>query len=131
MTSREITALAPELQKLYWAFTRKMADAGLTFMVTCTYRDQEEQDRLFAQGRTAPGKIVTWVRHSKHEDRKAFDIAILKDCRPVWDTKVSVNGNDVPDYMEAARIGESVGLRAGGLWKKPDYAHFELPGDVV
>jgi peptidoglycan L-alanyl-D-glutamate endopeptidase CwlK len=126
MTSRSIDDLVPELRALYWKFSAAMAQAGLTFMVTSTYRDQAEQDALYAQGRTKPGKVVTWVKRSKHQERKAFDIALLKDGKPVWDTKVSVNGNDIPDYLEAARIGESIGLRAGGLWKKPDYPHFEL-----
>jgi peptidoglycan LD-endopeptidase CwlK len=127
MASRRIDDLVPELQTLYWRFSSAMAAAGITFMVTCTYRDQAEQDKLYAQGRTAPGPVVTWVRHSKHQDRKAFDIAIVRDGNPCWDTKVNVNENDIPDYLEAAMIGRAVGLTAGGLWNKgKDYPHFEI-----
>lgn len=55
---------------------------------------------------------------------KAFDIAIVKDNKPTWDLKVSVDGDDIPDYLEAAEIGRSVGLKAGADFK--DYVHFEL-----
>ena len=76
--SRNINDLVIPLQQLYHVFEFEMSEAGLPFMVTSTYRSLEEQLELYAQGRTKPGKIVTWVKHSKHNDRKAFDIAILK-----------------------------------------------------
>jgi peptidoglycan L-alanyl-D-glutamate endopeptidase CwlK len=102
-----------------------MDAAGIPFMFTCTYRSQEEQDALYAQGRTKPGPVVTWTRHSKHSERTAFDIAIVRDGKPVWDVKVDVDNDHVPDYLEAAKIGEEVGLLAGARWKKPDYPHFQ------
>ena len=81
---------------------------------------------------------VTWTLDSKHvtnmfdEDldndfSRAFDIAILKQGRPTWDIKVSVDGDDVPDYDEAGQIGEKVGLRWGGRFSSPDRPHFEGP----
>jgi peptidoglycan L-alanyl-D-glutamate endopeptidase CwlK len=118
MTSRKIEDLLPEIQALYWKFAKAMSEAKLSFVVTCTYRDQAEQDRLYAQGRTAPGKVVTWVKHSKHQERKAFDIALTKDGKVYWD--------GIPDYLEAAKIGQGVGLTPGGLWHTPDYPHFEI-----
>jgi peptidoglycan L-alanyl-D-glutamate endopeptidase CwlK len=80
---------------------------------------------------------VTWTLASKHiidlEDNipendksRAFDIAILRDDRPTWNLKVNVNKNDIPDYDEAGRIGEAVGLRWGGRFPSPDRPHFEV-----
>lgn len=80
---------------------------------------------------------ITWTLASKHlidlddntpenDKARAFDIAITKDGRPVWDLKVNVNQNDLPDYDEAGRIGEMVGLRWGGRFKSPDRPHFEV-----
>jgi len=80
---------------------------------------------------------VTWTLASKHiidlDDNKpendkarAFDIAIVKDKRPVWSLKVDVNDNDIPDYDEAGAIGEAVGLRWGGRFPSPDRPHFEV-----
>ena len=36
------------------------------FIVICGVRTEEEQKKLYAQGRTAPGKIVTWTLKSRH-----------------------------------------------------------------
>jgi hypothetical protein len=80
---------------------------------------------------------VTWTLNSKHlvdydDDRddndlsSAFDIAIIKGRKAIWDVKISMNGNDIPDYLEAAMIGESVGLKAGARFRNPDYPHFEV-----
>lgn len=124
--SRLVKDLVPELQELFRQFAVKMADAKIPFIVTCTYRSQEEQDILYARGRTTQGPKVTWTKKSKHTDRTAFDIALLKGAKAHWDVKVSVNGNEVPDYIEAGEIGESVGLVWGGRWKSPDYVHFQL-----
>ena len=82
-------------------------------------------------------KKVTWTLASKHiidlddnnpanDKARAFDIAITRDGRPVWDLKVNVNKNDIPDYDEAGMIGESVGLRWGGRFPSPDRPHFEI-----
>ncbi len=80
---------------------------------------------------------VTWTLASKHiidlEDNKpgndksrAFDIAIMRDGIPVWNLKIDVNINEIPDYDEAGRIGEAVGLRWGGRFPSPDRPHFEV-----
>jgi peptidoglycan L-alanyl-D-glutamate endopeptidase CwlK len=128
MPSRLIEHLTPETQEKFRLFAGKMAEKGIPFMLTCTYRSQAEQDALYAIGRTAPGSKVTWTKASRHTRRTAFDIAILKDGKPVWDTKVDVNVDLVPDYLEAGQIGESVGLEWGGRWRSPDFPHFQLPG---
>lgn len=117
MTSRRIKDLLPELQEKYALFRKKMTEAGLDFIVTATYRSQKEQDRLFAQGRTAPGRIVTWTRRSKHTARKAFDIAMRVNGKISWEPK---------DYLKAGEIGKSIGLIWGGDWKRRDMPHFQL-----
>jgi peptidoglycan L-alanyl-D-glutamate endopeptidase CwlK len=130
MASRKVEDLTPEVQAKLKEFAVRMAEEGIPWMLTCTLRPQEEQDALYEQGRTKPGKIVTWTRHSKHTPRqgyngksRAFDIAILKDGKPTWDVKVSVDGDDIPDYDEAGRIGKECGLRWGGDFG--DRPHFE------
>jgi len=126
MASRKIEDLVPELQTLFHEFSMQMHDAGLQFIVTCTYRSQDEQDELYARGRTKPGNKVTWTRNSRHTRRTAFDIALVKDGKVSWDIKADVNDNDIADYEEAGEIGESVGLEWGGRWKTPDRPHFQL-----
>jgi peptidoglycan L-alanyl-D-glutamate endopeptidase CwlK len=117
MSSRKIEDLTPELQELFHSFEKSAQNTGVEFIVTCTYRSQYEQGALYAQGRTAPGKIVTWNVISKHTEHKAFDIAVLKSGKVSWDPA---------DYAKAGEIGEAVGLVWGGRWTRPDYPHFQL-----
>lgn len=125
--SRKIEDLVPEMQFKAREFAGRMAEVGIPFMWTCTYRSQQEQDELWGHGRNGDKRPqVTWTRKSKHTQRTAFDIAILNDGQPCWDLKVSVNENDVGDYYEAGHIGEELGLEWGGRFRKPDYCHFQL-----
>lgn len=125
--SRKIEDLKPAVQMLFKEFAAKMAEGGIPFILTRTYSTQEEQDAIYAQGRTKPGKVVTKTRHSKHTDRTAFDIAILKDGKPIWDAKVDIDKDAIPDYEEAGKIGEGIGLVWGGRFKGfYDGCHFEM-----
>lgn len=125
--SRLISDLLPEVQELYYKFHDKMIEVGIPYMVTSTYRSQEEQEALYARGRTAPGQIVTWTRNSRHTSRKAFDIAICYLGKPCWDVKVDIDWDEIPDYNEAGMIATEVGLEWGGYWRNtPDYCHFQL-----
>ena len=137
MPSKAIADLTHPVQLKYLDFEAKMMEARIPFMVTSTLRTIREQAALYAQGRTKPGKIVTWTMNSKHLPRveddgtpdegrsHAFDIAIVRDGKPVWDTKVDVNEDEIPDYLQAGEIAESVGLKWGGRWKSPDMPHME------
>jgi peptidoglycan L-alanyl-D-glutamate endopeptidase CwlK len=129
MPSRKISDLTLEMQALAKEFAKMLVLNGIEYMITSTYRSQEEQDALYAQGRTTPGRKVTWTQHSRHTDREALDIAILKGGEIVWDPKVDVDMDRVPDYLEAGIIGEQCGLVWGGRWKTspPDFPHCELP----
>jgi peptidoglycan LD-endopeptidase CwlK len=129
INSRKIEDLTPEAQAMFLKFKEAMDAAGIRFVVTSTYRDQEMQDYLWASGRTRKGPILTKVRHSRHQDREAWDIAIIgSDGVISWDVKVDADKDLIPDYLEAAKIGESLGLTAGGLYKGDfkDWPHYEL-----
>ena len=130
--SRRIDDLTKETQEKSYKFAGKMAETGIPFMLTSTYRSQAEQDALWRIGRTEPGVKVTWTKKSRHTGRTAFDIAILNDGQPVWDEKVNVNMNDEMDYVEAGHIAEALNLVWGGRFRdekgkpRPDFCHFEL-----
>lgn len=117
--SRDINLLTPETRSVYNEFSRRAKEAGISFILTCGYRTQEEQDELYVKGRTTSGKKVTWTRRSKHTKRIAFDIAVFKYGRISWEPR---------DYLELGEIAKSLGLTWGGDWKVRDYCHFELSG---
>jgi peptidoglycan LD-endopeptidase CwlK len=98
-------------------FQNEMRRQGIEFIFTCTFRPQPEQDELYAQGRTKPGRIVTWTRNSKHTKREAFDIAVIKNGKITW---------YADDYKKPGEIGMNLGLNWGGNFKAKDMPHFEL-----
>lgn len=124
--SRDIALLNPELRtKIIPEFLARAKAQGLQVLITQTFRTQAEQDKIWAQGRSLPGPIVSWVKYpnSAHCWGIAFDIA--KD--------VPGHLYDDPAFFKAcAVIAKSLGLRWGGDWKKKvDSPHLELPIDVA
>ena len=107
-----------------------MKAAGIDYIVTCTYRSDEEQAALFAQGRTAPGRIVTNAPPGRSAHNcasrdgpaaKAFDIVVLAAGKPDWD-------GSHPAWEAAGKIGEKVGLEWAGRWRSfPEKPHFQSP----
>jgi peptidoglycan L-alanyl-D-glutamate endopeptidase CwlK len=92
-------------------------EEGLPVRVTSTRRSVEEQRRLYAQGRTQPGPIVTWTLNSAHIHGRAFDCTV--EGAPEYE--------DDPEAWDLlGELGEGLGLKWGGSYG--DYGHFELPG---
>ena len=118
-TCRDISALTVEAQKACRAFLEKCEKAGVDIFLTETYRSQERQNALYAQGRTAPGQIVTWTKNSRHTSRRAWDIACNLP-QALYDTSV---------LKQAGQIGMEMGITWGGSWQTPDMPHFEVDTD--
>lgn len=120
MTSRSLDDLLPQVSVLAAKLIRQARDSGFPVKVTATLRTPEEQDELYAQGRTAPGRIVTQAsgHQSYHVSGRAFDVVfILDDGRTVdW------NG----PWEDLGAIGEGLGMEWGGRWHHPDRPHFQL-----
>ena len=72
---RGIDKLHPELQVCVNKFLEECEKQGLNVLITETLRTLEEQEALYAQGRTKPGNIVTNARgyQSPHAWGVAFD----------------------------------------------------------
>ena len=99
-----------------------------------TLRTIAEQNKLFAQGRTAPGKIVTKARGglSYHNYGLAIDIVLIIDTdgdgkhdKAVWDTRTDFDKDGRADWMEVVNIFKQYGWTWGGDWKFTDAPHFE------
>lgn len=128
--SRDIKLLHPKLRRIVPEILAKCKAAGLPVLVTQTLRTQAEQDAMYWQGRTTPGKIVTNVRwpNGAHCWGVAFDF-----CR-------NVRGREYDDsdgfFAKVAAIAKPYGLRWGGDWTRfVDKPHLELeefvPGGSV
>ena len=120
--SRLLTDLHPKLQELAQAFKDACSKQNLPVSIYFTLRTIAEQDALYAQGRTTPGKIVTNAKggESYHNYGLAFDAAPLN-------SDLSINWTDNQLYQAMGEIGQSVGLEWGGSWVKfPDKPHFQF-----
>jgi peptidoglycan L-alanyl-D-glutamate endopeptidase CwlK len=131
INSRSLADLVPECKAKAERFLNLAKDAGIDLLVTSTYRDNESQAALFAQGRTKPGVIVTNARpgQSWHNWRCALDVVPLRNGKPVWGT----TGPDGDLWRKIGELGESVGLEWAGRWKGKlrEMAHFQFTGGLT
>lgn len=95
---------------------------------TFTLRTFDEQNALYAQGRTKPGPIVTKAVGglSLHNYGMAIDIALILDGKEAsWDEKTDFDGDHKSDWQEIVTIFKQHGWEWGGDWKFVDMPHFQ------
>jgi peptidoglycan L-alanyl-D-glutamate endopeptidase CwlK len=98
---------------------------GYEYKAISGNRTWEEQAKIYAQGRTAPGKIVTNAKpgYSNHNFGIAVDMGVFKDGKYLDGSKPS---EAEAFHRKAATIAEKYGIEWGGSWKSfKDYPHFE------
>ncbi len=96
-------------------------DTGFVFFITDGFRSLEEQTKLYAQGRTVAGAIVTNARagESAHNFGLAVDCAFQKDGKLSYVASL---------YNRVYPIARSLGFSLGADWKSfSDKPHFEYP----
>ena len=130
LSEKKLALVNPELA----ALVRKLdADyqqkhPGDRLIVQQGLRSFEQQAAIYAQGRTAPGEIVTHAPpgHSWHEFGMAIDVCpkSLLSVRN-WDP-------ENPIWSELAITGRSLGLFPGAYYVHvpPDRPHFQLTGSL-
>lgn len=125
--------LREEVAEIYDEIIEQLTgSAGCRF--SYTLRTVKEQDELFAQGRTKPGKRVTNAKggQSYHNYGLAIDIVLLVDKdgngtkkSASWDTKGDFDGDRKSDWVEIVTIFKRYGWEWGGDWKFVDAPHFQ------
>lgn len=78
---RDLKELNPLVDFLATKALEDIRSQGVNPLVVETYRSQARQNKLYAQGRTAPGNKVTWTRNSKHTTRKAIDVVPQRNAK--------------------------------------------------
>nr|WP_169089868.1 M15 family metallopeptidase [Paenibacillus sp. PL91]MBC9201975.1 M15 family metallopeptidase [Paenibacillus sp. PL91] len=125
-----ITELHPIVFAKQNELIAQTAKAGIKILITDGFRSSEEQDAIYAKGRTAEGKVVTQVQggHSYHNYGLAIDFALrTKKGEVVWDMKYDGNKNGQADWMEVVAIAKQLGFSWGGDWNNfPDYPHLQM-----
>jgi peptidoglycan L-alanyl-D-glutamate endopeptidase CwlK len=114
----------------------KECDTALTgrakVRVTQGLRTFAEQNALYQQGRTTPGKKVTNAKagQSIHNYGFAIDICLIIDSKIAsWDTAKDWDNDQVADWYECVKIFAKHGWEWGGNWKTfKDLPHFDKKG---
>jgi peptidoglycan L-alanyl-D-glutamate endopeptidase CwlK len=133
--SRRLDDLHPQVRIMARQLLQRASCAGIPLTVTFTSRSLQTQAALYAQGRTAPGRIITNARagHSYHNYGLALDVVPTELLAlPRW--------GDTPDHQartdelwgEVGAIGRSIGFRWGGDFTRfTDRPHFEWSGELT
>lgn len=124
-SEKNIKTLHPKIQDKAREFVIKanqyLGLVGQEVKIISGTRTYEEQDTLYAQGRTRPGDVVTNARggYSNHNFSIAFDIGIFSNGKYLGES---------PAYKELSTIGKALGFEWGGDWKSiKDFPHYEWP----
>jgi peptidoglycan L-alanyl-D-glutamate endopeptidase CwlK len=136
-TIERIQLLHPKLRDEALEMYDEIVEA-LTGSAACrfayTLRTFAEQDVLYAQGRSKPGKVVTNAKggQSYHNYGLAIDIVLLVDKdkngsfeTASWDVKTDFDKDAKADWMEIVQIFKRYGYEWGGDWKFKDDPHFQ------
>lgn len=119
INSRKLSDLRSDVRANAELWLAECKKQGLTVLVTQTLRDDEYQARLYAQGRTLPGQIVT---NSKVTTFHGRGLA-LDFCK-----NIPGGGAYLDDafFKRAADIAKEMGFSWGGDWRSfPDRPHLQ------
>ena len=110
--NKKIELLHPVLrnqaQALYEEANRRLTGRA-KMLITDTLRTFAEQDELYAQGRTKPGKRITNAKgwQSLHNYGVAIDFALLIDGKTAsWEDLKDFDGDRKADWMEIVEVFE-------------------------
>jgi len=139
MSSRRIEDLHPDLQPLARLFLERCTARQVDVLIVCTYRSNDEQASLYAQGRGTPGAIVTNAKpgQSKHNftiggrpAARAFDAVPLLHGKPAWEDPRDKDTDWRNDF--GWRVMGEVAAELGLVWygapgsRFPEAPHFQL-----
>lgn len=112
---------------------------AVDFTVLEGLRTLERQQALYAQGRTKPGKVVTWTMNSRHLEGAAVDLAPVDSSgRILWEDIAAFD--QIAEAMFAAADELGVRIRWGADFDQDgvrrergehDSPHFELTYDAT
>jgi peptidoglycan L-alanyl-D-glutamate endopeptidase CwlK len=130
-SAKRLEGLHPIVRKATEELISRSFAAGVPIVIVQGLRSIEYQNELYAQGRTAPGAIVTNARggYSFHNFGLAIDFALLMPNGKgiSWDTYRNGDNDGQRDWMEVVMIGKSLGFEWGGDFKTiMDMPHFQM-----
>jgi hypothetical protein len=127
ISEQRLAAVHPLLADKIRLLAAQLEAQGIVIRVTQGLRTWEEQEALYAQGRTAPGSVVTNAEagYSWHNFGLAVDVVPLDGSNaPDWNVSH-------PVWATITKAGQNLGLTSGSAWRSfPDWPHFQLTGNL-
>ncbi len=123
-TIERLKAVHPLLRRRVEALIARLAEQGIVVEVVQGFRTEREQNELYAQGRTKPGKKVTNAKawQSNHNYGLAVDLCPFENGVPNWNAPRAT-------WKLIGLEAERQHLEWGGRWKSiEDLPHVQLPG---
>ncbi|MEJ0055395.1 MAG: M15 family metallopeptidase [Bacteroidota bacterium] len=114
----DLQSLHPYFRDKILELVRVCRSKGIELAIVETYRTRTKQNEYKAMGRRYTRAAAG---SSKHQYGLAVDVVPVKDSVIQW--------NNIALWKKVGTIGERLGLRWGGRWRRPfDPAHFEWTG---
>lgn len=120
---RNMGAVNSKVKDLAVELIKRSYHEGIFVQITSGYRSNAEQTRLYNQGRTTSGNIVTNAKagQSIHNYGLAIDFVLVSEdgTKAIW--------NVTDQWRRVAAIGKSMGFQWGGDWSSfRDYPHLDM-----
>lgn len=131
ISEQRIAQVHPALAALIAKLDSELTVKGIQVRVVQGLRTFAEQDALYAEGRTKPGRIVTNARggYSAHNFGYAVDLIPGVRGKDPWEPNWNA---EHPDFTEMVNAGVALGLVSGSRWTSiKDEPHFQLAGMPV
>jgi len=120
ITERRIQSLHPLIRDKVREFIYKAEKEGMALRITSGFRTFQQQQAIYNQGRTTPGKVITNARpgYSYHNYGLAIDVVPMENGQPVWNST---------HWNRIGRLGKSLGFEWGGDFTSlVDKPHFQI-----
>lgn len=106
----------------------EVSNPSFTIRIVQSLRTIEEQNELWAQGRTKPGNVVTKAKGglSYHNYGLAIDFCLIYNGKISWDIDADMDKDGKKDWMEVVDTFRVNGYEWGGSWQSlKDYPHLQ------
>jgi RHS repeat-associated protein len=121
---RKIASLDRSVRAKARLFVNLAEMDGHPVRISQGFRSFEEQDRLYAQGRTAPGSIVT----NSKGGQSYHNYGLALDVYPQENGRMNFNATR-EGYAPIANLAKAIGFEWGGDWTGfRDMPHFQMTG---
>jgi peptidoglycan L-alanyl-D-glutamate endopeptidase CwlK len=126
INEQRLSGVKPVLAQAATRIIEAARRAGYVLIVAEGFRTVAQQNIYYAQGRTAPGKIITYTKgnEGKHTRGEAVDFDFV--VGGVQSNSLSNN------WAIVGQLAKSLGLVWGGDWiNLRDYRHIEMPNNYI